>query len=106
MLEKIGALLLTILLAPVIASCVSARKNPDDIEDGVQSKQQIRRWFGEPHRVKLGLQGHLKGCVERWAFEYAKDPGFDSSTHPELLVVDFDAEGIVCDHAFTKSGKE
>ena len=111
MFEKIGALLLTALLASTIVSCASAGRKLDrthlgEIEEGVQSKQQIREWFGEPYTIVPGLQGHLKGCVDRWIFEYAKARGFGTVTYQEKLVVDFDAEGIVCDHAFAKSGKE
>jgi outer membrane protein assembly factor BamE (lipoprotein component of BamABCDE complex) len=112
MFEKIGALLLTALLASTIISCASAgtkldRTHLGDIEEGVQSKQQIREWFGEPYRVVRGLQGHLKGCVDRWFFEYAKARGRAGTvTYQETLVVDFDTEGIVCDHAFSQSGEE
>jgi hypothetical protein len=112
MFEKIGALLLTALLASTIVSCASAGRKLDrthlgEIQEGVQSKQQIREWFGEPYRELRGLHGHLKGCVDRWLFEYAEAQGRAGTvTYTETLVVDFDAKGIVCDHAFAKSGEE
>ena len=62
MLEKVAALLLAILLTPVIASCVSARKNPEDIQDGVQTKQQIRRWFGGWKRSEAALPEPRQGA--------------------------------------------
>ena len=106
-----GALLLALLLASAVLSCASAenkidRTHLDDVKEGVQTKQQIRAWFGEPYTVKTGLQGHIKGCVERWTFEYAKARGFGTVTYQEILVIDFDAQGTVCDHAFSQSGQE
>jgi outer membrane protein assembly factor BamE (lipoprotein component of BamABCDE complex) len=110
-LEKTGALLLISLLTAIGLACASAgtkldRTHLDDIKEGAQSKQQIRQWFGEPYTVQPGLQGHPKGCVERWTYEYAKARGFGTVTYQEILVVDFDARGTVCDHAFSKSGQE
>jgi hypothetical protein len=94
-----------------MAACATAgnkvdRTHIDDIQNGAQNKDQIRTWFGEPYTIKTNLQGHPYGCVERWTFEYAKAQGFGTVTYSEMLVVDFDAEDKVCDHAFSKSGTE
>jgi hypothetical protein len=107
MLKKLG--ILFVILA--LTACATAghkinRTHINDIQNGVQDKAQIRSWFGEPYTIKTNLQGHPAGCVERWTFEYAKAKGFGKVTYSEILVVDFDSKGKVCDHAFSKSGSE
>jgi len=92
-------------------ACASAGQKIDrthlgDIQNGVQTKSQIRAWFGEPYTMTTGLQQHPGGCTERWTFEYAKARGFGTVTYQEMLVVDFDEADVVCDHAFSKSGQE
>ena len=100
-----------LLLSMLLISCASAgsKIDPthiDDVQNGRQSKSEIRTWFGEPYSMTTGLQAHPSGCVERWTFEFAKARGFGTVTYQEMLVIDFDDEGMVCDHAFSKSGKE
>lgn len=106
MLKKLVMLLAVLSLV----ACASAgkridRTHIDEIGNGVQDKAQIRQWFGEPYTLKP-IAGHPAGCVERWTYEYAKAQGFGTVTYTEILVVDFDAQGMVCDHAFSKSGME
>ena len=103
--------LFMLLLILAITACASAGSKIDrthlgDVQNGVQSKAQNREWFGEPYTMNTNLQGHPSGCVERWTFEYAKARGFGTVTYSEILVVDFNTQGKVCDHAFSKSGKE
>lgn len=105
MLKKLALVSLVCLFA----ACASAGKpidktHMDDIANGVQDKAQIRQWFGEPYTVQTGLAGHPGGCVERWTYEYAKARGFGQVTYSEVLVVDFDPAGKVCDHAYSKTG--
>ncbi|OGU56049.1 MAG: hypothetical protein A2V66_14915 [Ignavibacteria bacterium RBG_13_36_8] len=100
-----------LLLIITIVGCATAgnkidRTHIDEIRNGVQNKEQIRGWFGEPYTITTNLQGHPSGCTERWTFEYSKAQGFGTVTYTEILVVDFDAEGKVCDHAFSVSGSE
>lgn len=100
-----------VVLVILLAACASAGNKVDrthigDLKDGVQNKAKVKEWFGEPYTIKTGLEGHPKGCVERWTFEYAKAQGFGTVTYSEILVVDFDKKGVVCDHAFSKSGAE
>lgn len=107
MFKKLSLLVLVL----IITACASAgnridRTHIDDVKNGVQNKARIRAWFGEPYTIKPGLIGHPGGCVERWTFEYAKAKGFGKVTYSEILIVDFDTEGKVCDHAFSKSGRE
>jgi outer membrane protein assembly factor BamE (lipoprotein component of BamABCDE complex) len=104
---RLGAL----LIAVALVACASAgrkvdRTHLDDVEEGMQTKSEIRAWFGEPYSMTVGLTGHLKGCVERWQYEYAKARGFGTITYQEVLVVDFDVDDKVCDHAYSKSGEE
>jgi len=111
MLDKVCSLLVTFLLGMTVISCATAgqkidRTHLDEIQEGVQTKEQIRAWFGKPYTQLRGLSGHPKGCVERWTFEYAKARGRGTVTYQEILVVDFDQQGKVCDHAFSESGQE
>ena len=107
MFKSLSILLITLFMV----SCASAghkvdRTHIDKIENGVQNKAEIRKWFGEPYTVNPNIKGHPAGCVERWTFEYAKAQGFGTVTYSEILIVDFDTKGKVCDHAFSKSGNE
>lgn len=108
MSKKLIALFLVLGLC--ISACAAAghkidRAHMGEIENGVQNKDQIRAWFGEPYTVKTDLTGHPSGCVERWTYEYAKARA-GKVTYSEILVVDFDKDGKVCDHAFSQSGTE
>ena len=102
---------LVMLCALLMLACASAGRrvdttHVDDVQNGQQTKAEIRAWFGEPYSVTPGLQGHPNGCVERWSYEYAEAQGFGNVTYTETLIVDFDAEGVVCDHAYAKSGQD
>jgi len=102
--------LVMLLVVLSLVACASAgkrieRTHIDEVSNGAQDKAQIRQWFGEPYTMKT-IVGHPAGCVERWTYEYAKAQGFGKVTYSEILVVDFDSKGKVCDHAFSKSGTE
>jgi hypothetical protein len=73
----------------------------DDIQKGVQDKQQIIGWFGQPYQTTKPLVGNPLGCIERWQWTHAHAVSGGSTTS-ESLVVDFDAAGKVCDNAFSK----
>ncbi|MGH0028516.1 MAG: outer membrane protein assembly factor BamE domain-containing protein [Myxococcota bacterium] len=102
----VSALLLLLTLACASAGRKVDRAHLDDIQKGAQTKAEIRTWFGEPYTVQPGLAGHPAGCTERWTYEYAKAQGFGTVTYREILVIDFDDDGRVCDHAFSKTGEE
>ncbi|HEB89002.1 MAG TPA: outer membrane protein assembly factor BamE [Deltaproteobacteria bacterium] len=97
-----------LLLAGWVAfGCASAGRDFDtthaaDIEKGVQDKAQIRSWFGEPYQVAMPLSGHPLGCMERWTYTYAYSDRGGARTKAKTLIIDFDANGKVCDHAFVK----
>ena len=57
-------------------------------------------WFGAPH-VTTPLTGNPAGCVERWQYTYAHAVAGGSSV-AEVLVVDFDPAGKVCDNAYSQ----
>lgn len=105
MLKNVSAFLLTM----TVIACASAGRRIDrthlgDIANGAQNKDQIRAWFGQPYTTKAGLPDHPRRCVERWTYEFAKARGRGTVTYSEILVVDFDASGSVCDHAFSQTG--
>jgi hypothetical protein len=102
-----GLLIAAVVAAAVVAfGCASAGRDFDtthvtEIEKGGQNKARIQGWFGEPYRVET-LTGHPAGCVERWTYTYAYSDRGGMRTQTKTLVVDFDAAGSVCDHAFVK----
>ncbi len=96
-------------LTAVLAACASAGRQFDhahiqDIRKGVQTKEQIRQWFGQPYQTTSPLAGHPGGCVERWTYVYARSTHGGRKTTSRSLVVDFDKNGRVCDHAYSQSG--
>jgi hypothetical protein len=91
-------------LALLLFGCATVGKEFDtthanEVQTAVHDKQQMRAWFGEPHQVTSPLPNHPAGCVERWQWTYAHSVA-GGSTESQSLVVDFDAAGKVCDHAF------
>ncbi len=91
----------------ILTSCATAgrqfdRTHVNDIAKGVQTKETIKTWFGEPHQVTAPLQGHPAGCVERWIYVHAYSSYGGMKTESASLVVDFDKGGKVCDHAFVE----
>lgn len=106
---KIMWLLLALMIIAFVA-CATAGKQFDrthinDIKKGVQTKEQIRAWFGEPYQVTKPLTGHPAGCVERWTFVHAYSSYGGTRTESSALIVDFDKDGRVCDHAYSETGK-
>jgi hypothetical protein len=98
----VGAAIVSVSVA---AACAGAGRKWDtthanDVRDGVQDKAQIETWFGKPYQVQSPLTGHPKGCTERWTYTHAWSNWGGAQTTTNTLVVDFDARGIVCDHAY------
>lgn len=71
-----------------------------DIEKGVQSKEQIAKWFGDPYQKVSPLNVEGSDCVERWIYVYSFSSYGGAKTSTDSLVVDFDSDGKVCDHAY------
>lgn len=78
------------------------RTHVTDIRKGVQDEDQIRAWFGSPVRVEA-LSGHPAGCAKRWTYVHAFSSYGGAKTSSKSLVVDFDADGLVCDHAYVEN---
>lgn len=105
-LKHIGIMAALALALTLVAGCASSGRQFDashtsEIQDGVQDKQTIVSWFGEP-MAKAPISGSQRGCVERWTYTYAHAVGFGMVTESHALVVDFDANDKVCDHAYSK----
>jgi len=105
-LTKITRLALISAAIIVAVSCAGGGRKWDtthagDVQTGVQDKAQIRAWFGEPYQTTPIAQ-HPSGCTERWTYTHAWSNWGGAQTTSETLVVDFDANGIVCDHAYLK----
>lgn len=88
-----------------VAACATVGRKFDtthvnDIVKGQHDKQQITQWFGSPNQTTSPLTGNPAGCVERWQWTYAHSVA-GGRTVSEVLIVDFDAAGKVCDNAFS-----
>jgi outer membrane protein assembly factor BamE (lipoprotein component of BamABCDE complex) len=102
-------IVLFLALALALSACARSGRQFDrthvtDIQNGVQTKEQIRGWFGTPGQV-TALQGHPAGCVERWTYVHAYASWGGARAQSAALVVDFDRNGKVCDHAYTETQK-
>jgi hypothetical protein len=98
----------TLALVAIIAltACATAGKQFDrthirDIKTGVQDKEQIRVWFGEPGQMQQ-VTGSPAGCIERWIYSHAYSSYGGMKTKAASLVVDFDRNAKVCDHAYVE----
>ena len=98
------ALIVVVVLS--LVSCASVGRQFDtthvsDIQNGVQTKQEIRAWFGQPNQTQK-VSNPSTGAVERWLYTYAHSTaGISTTSHS--LVVDFDESGKVCDNAYSKT---
>ncbi len=106
MVRKIATSITLFAVGVLLFGCASSGRqfnttHVNDIQVNVQDKQTIMDWFGEPMQ-KTTLTNNPKGCVERWTYTYAKAVGFGTVTESHALVVDFDANGKVCDQAYSK----
>jgi outer membrane protein assembly factor BamE (lipoprotein component of BamABCDE complex) len=100
--------LLVAFVVLVIGACASTGKQFDrthvnDIKNTVQTKSDIRGWFGEPYQVVM--TNLPPGTAERWTYVYAHSSYGGAKTESASLVVDFDKDGKVCDHAYQEMGK-
>jgi hypothetical protein len=94
-------------ITALLGACATVGRDFDtthanDIRTAEQDKTQIAAWFGEP-RFTTTFDKNPKGCVERWQWSYGT-AAVGSSTRAKSLIVDFDADGKVCDHAFSSGG--
>ncbi|MCC6521536.1 MAG: hypothetical protein IT373_02640 [Polyangiaceae bacterium] len=95
-----------VLAASFALGCATVGKQFDtthagDVQKGTHDKAQMTAWFGEPHQKTSPLTGHPAGCVERWQWTYAHSVA-GGSTVSDVLIVDFDGAGKVCDNAFSQ----
>ena len=89
-----------------LISCATAGKQFDrthisDIKTGVQDNNQIRNWFGSPSQLQ-SITGSPAGCVDRWIYVHAYTSFGGAKSKSASLIVDFDMNGKVCDHAYVE----
>jgi hypothetical protein len=100
-----GLLLVSVAIVTVLACAGAGRKwdttHANDIQNGVHDKTQIRAWFGQPYQM-TPVTDHPLACVERWTYTYAWSNWGGAKTSVDTLVVDFDGNDLVCDHAYLK----
>ena len=85
------------IASSLLAGCASLPRSYRDTHDVVRlavSRDRIHDELGEPGTI-LRLERHPAGCVERWSYA-----GLRRGDRQEVLFVDFDREGRVCDYAW------
>lgn len=80
------------------------RTHVNDIKKGVHDKAQIRAWFGAPRQVTTA-SGNEKECNETWMYQYARATHAGHKSSGAALAVVFDANGKVCESAYSEVGK-
>ena len=92
-----------LLIALAFTGCAASKqfdtKHVGELQNGTQDKDQVTRWFGDPHQIISPLKGHPAHCVERWQWTWAHSVATGESV-ADALVVDFDKNGKVCDHGY------
>lgn len=73
----------------------------NSIVTGQHNKQDVTSLFGNATSVTQMPAGAANGCVESWLYSRTYQVG--SNMVSDALVVAFDANGVVCDHAFSQS---
>jgi outer membrane protein assembly factor BamE (lipoprotein component of BamABCDE complex) len=87
------------------ASCASIMGNQfdtthkKDIRNGVQDKNQIREWFGNPNQVQ-SISSNPSGCAERWTYVYTFWSWVETKKKTGTLLVYFGGDGKVCDQEY------
>lgn len=103
-LARRGALLVACAALVACAGSGAGRsfstRHVDDLRRGAQDKNRVQAWFGQPVRIEK-LHAHPAGCTERWTYVHAVSS--HARTRSESLVVDFDANELVCDHAYVEN---
>ena len=87
-----------------IAGCATVGREFDtthvhDVKSG-QTKGDIAAWFGEPTQ-RTTFNANAKGCIERWQYTHATAHA-GGSAQAQVLLVDFDGAGAVCDTAYSE----
>ena len=103
---RFGAKVVLVVAFVSLAGCAGAGRqfvitHAHEVQKGVHDKAQIQAWFGPPYRSNIVTQ-HPAGCTERWTYTHAWSNWGGARTTTETLIVDFDSEGVVCDHAFVQ----
>lgn len=93
------------LCAAAAAGCATVGHEFDtthahDVKAGTQNKEQIKAWFGEPETVTT-MTANAKGCVTSWMYRHGHS-SVGSHATAEVLVVNFDEQGAVCDTAYSE----
>jgi hypothetical protein len=91
--------IVTVVAVFAFVSCAAITVHKNDIRNGVQDKNRIREWFGDPHQVQ-SLSSSPSGCEERWTYVRTFWSWVEIKTKTETLVVYFGGDGRVCDHAY------
>lgn len=107
MRSRLGIILAACLSVTAVACATVGRQfdtsHVNDIQKGVHDKAQIRTWFGDPYQ-RTSFSKNAAGCVERWQWTHAKAV-VGGRPRSEVLIVDFDQGGKVCDNAFSTVGQ-
>lgn len=88
----------------VLGGCASVGRDFDEtkvenIKTGTTTRADIEAWFGKPNDRAPVEQDN--GAVLRYTYKYGKASWGGMSSSAKALVVDFDANDIVVDHAYS-----
>lgn len=108
-MKSVASFVLLAALSLLPMGCASVGREFDashvsKIQNGTTTKPEVRGWFGEPGQITQPLPENPAGGVERWTYTYATSVA-GGSTQSEALVVDFNAEDVVVDHAYSKTNQ-
>ena len=95
---------LVVGIVMTLAACATVGRPFDtthvhDVRAG-QNKTAVTRWFGQPTQWTT-FAANAKGCSERWQYTHATATA-GGSAHAQVLLVDFDQAGVVCDTAYSE----
>ena len=88
----------------VLGGCASVGRDFDEtkveqIRKGTTTRAEIEQWFGQPNDRAPVEQPN--GGVLRYTYKYGKASWGGMSSSAKALVVEFDANDIVVDHAYS-----
>jgi len=104
-MKSLSCVVLVVVASMASGACAASGRQFDttrarDVRLG-QDKASVRTWFGEPLTLStFAVDPH--GCVERWQYTHATPMGVGRA-HSQILVVDFDARGVVCHATYTET---
>ena len=104
-MPRVGALVIALSALMALTGCASSGKKFDtthvnDIETDKTTRAQVDAWFGPP--ASQTSANTPQGAVLRYTYTYAYSSWGGAKTTSKSLVVDFNAQNVVVDHAYVE----